>query len=97
MDADEHLAPRFAFECVAEVAARALAAEPPSYAAIMELDRKVREFPVPPDVVAVVDVLNAVLIVLASHVFVLTLRQLYLSRPRRRTRTSRWGWGRTLQ
>lgn len=34
-------------ECVAEVAARTLTAEAPSYATIMELDRKVREFPIP--------------------------------------------------
>ena len=38
---------RFAAECVAEVAARTLAAEIPSYATIMELDRKVRDFPIP--------------------------------------------------
>jgi hypothetical protein len=46
---------RFAFQCVSEVAQRALAAEPPSYDTIMELDRKVREFPVPPEVTAVVE------------------------------------------
>ncbi|KAF8448743.1 fungal-specific transcription factor domain-containing protein [Boletus edulis BED1] len=40
---------RFASECVAEVAARTLTAEIPSYATIMELDRKVREFPIPED------------------------------------------------
>ncbi|KAJ7850986.1 fungal-specific transcription factor domain-containing protein [Mycena leptocephala] len=39
---------RFAAECVAEVTARTLTAEAPSYATIMELDRKVREFPPPP-------------------------------------------------
>ncbi|KAJ7234763.1 fungal-specific transcription factor domain-containing protein [Mycena haematopus] len=39
---------RFAAECVAEVTARTLTAEAPSYATIIELDRKVREFPVPP-------------------------------------------------
>ncbi|KAJ7779019.1 fungal-specific transcription factor domain-containing protein [Mycena metata] len=39
---------RFAAECVAEVAARTLTAEVPSYATIMELDRKVREFSLPP-------------------------------------------------
>ncbi|KAF8624941.1 hypothetical protein AX17_006967 [Amanita inopinata Kibby_2008] len=38
---------RFAAECVAEVTARTLTAEAPSYATIMELDRKVREFPLP--------------------------------------------------
>ena len=42
-------------QCVSEVASRALAAEPPSYATIMELDRKVREFPVPPEVTAIVE------------------------------------------
>ncbi|KAG9313263.1 hypothetical protein JVU11DRAFT_6728 [Chiua virens] len=40
---------RFACECVAEVATRTLTAETPSYATIMELDRKVREFPIPED------------------------------------------------
>lgn len=38
---------RFASECVADVAARTLTAEAPSYATIMELDKKVREFPLP--------------------------------------------------
>ncbi|KAF8798672.1 hypothetical protein BYT27DRAFT_7203268 [Phlegmacium glaucopus] len=38
---------RFAAECVSEVTARILTAEAPSYATIMELDRKVREFPLP--------------------------------------------------
>ncbi|KAG2012284.1 nuclear protein [Coprinopsis cinerea AmutBmut pab1-1] len=38
---------RFAAEVVAEVAARTLTAEAPSYATIMELDRKVREYPIP--------------------------------------------------
>ncbi|GJE99289.1 fungal-specific transcription factor domain-containing protein [Phanerochaete sordida] len=55
----DHWAPRFSLQIVAEVAERALAAEPPSYATIMELDRKVREFPVPPDVVAVVEDIKA--------------------------------------
>jgi len=36
---------RFASECVTEVIARTLTAEAPSYATIMELDRKIREFP----------------------------------------------------
>jgi hypothetical protein len=40
---------KFASECVAEVAARTLTAEAPSYATIMELDKKVREFPLPED------------------------------------------------
>ncbi|KAF8176350.1 fungal-specific transcription factor domain-containing protein [Mycena galopus ATCC 62051] len=39
---------RFAAECIAEVTARTLTAEAPSYTTIMELDRKVREFPLPP-------------------------------------------------
>ncbi|KAJ6606856.1 hypothetical protein B0H10DRAFT_2439911 [Mycena sp. CBHHK59/15] len=39
---------RFAAECVAEVTSRTLTAEAPSYTTIMELDRKVREFPLPP-------------------------------------------------
>ncbi|KJA16557.1 hypothetical protein HYPSUDRAFT_80028 [Hypholoma sublateritium FD-334 SS-4] len=38
---------RFAAECVADVTARTLTAEAPSYATIMDLDRKVREFPLP--------------------------------------------------
>ncbi|KAF8991889.1 fungal-specific transcription factor domain-containing protein [Cyathus striatus] len=38
---------KFAAECVADVTARTLTAEAPSYATIMELDRKVREFPLP--------------------------------------------------
>ncbi|TFK21657.1 hypothetical protein FA15DRAFT_672344 [Coprinopsis marcescibilis] len=38
---------RFAAEVVAEVSARTLTAETPSYATIMDLDRKVREFPIP--------------------------------------------------
>ncbi|KAF5347063.1 hypothetical protein D9758_011653 [Tetrapyrgos nigripes] len=38
---------RFAAECVAEVTARTLTAEAPTYATIMDLDRKVREFPLP--------------------------------------------------
>jgi len=44
---------RFAMECVADVAARTLTAETPSYATIMDLDRKVREFPIPEDASAV--------------------------------------------
>jgi hypothetical protein len=40
-------------ECVADVAARTLTAETPSYATIMDLDRKVREFPIPEDASAV--------------------------------------------
>ncbi len=43
---------RFALQCVAEVASQTLTAEAPSYETIMELDRKVREFPIPADAVA---------------------------------------------
>ena len=43
---------RFAAECVAEVTSRILTAEVPSYATIMELDRKVREFPLPEGMVS---------------------------------------------
>ncbi|KAJ7220750.1 fungal-specific transcription factor domain-containing protein [Mycena pura] len=39
---------RFAAECVADVTARTLTAEAPSYTTITELDKKVREFPLPP-------------------------------------------------
>ncbi|KAF7313921.1 Zn(2)-C6 fungal-type domain-containing protein [Mycena chlorophos] len=39
---------RFAAECVADVTARTLTADTPSYTTIMELDKKVREFPLPP-------------------------------------------------
>ncbi|KAL0575282.1 hypothetical protein V5O48_006683 [Marasmius crinis-equi] len=38
---------RFAAECVAEISARTLTAEAPTYTTIMELDRRVREFPLP--------------------------------------------------
>ena len=38
---------RFAAECVAEVASRTLTAEAPTYATIMDLDRKVRDFALP--------------------------------------------------
>jgi hypothetical protein len=38
---------RFAYDCVAEVAVRTLGAEGPSYATIIELDGKVRDFPIP--------------------------------------------------
>ncbi|KAF5380642.1 hypothetical protein D9757_007065 [Collybiopsis confluens] len=38
---------RFAAECVAEVISRTLTAEAPTYTTIMELDKKVREFPLP--------------------------------------------------
>ncbi|TFK67014.1 hypothetical protein BDN72DRAFT_961339 [Pluteus cervinus] len=38
---------RFAAECVADVTARTLTAEAPSYATILELDKKVRDFPMP--------------------------------------------------
>ncbi|KAH8104099.1 fungal-specific transcription factor domain-containing protein [Cristinia sonorae] len=46
---------RFALECVSEVAALTLTAEAPSYATIMELDRKVREFPIPPEAAALLE------------------------------------------
>ncbi len=46
---------RFSLQCVSEVAARTLTAETPSYATIMELDRKVREFPIPPEAVALLE------------------------------------------
>lgn len=38
---------RFAAECVADVTARTLTAEAPSYQTIMDLDRKVRDYPLP--------------------------------------------------
>ena len=38
--------------CVAEVASKTLTAEAPPYETIMELDRKVREFPIPADAAA---------------------------------------------
>ncbi|KAF8235392.1 hypothetical protein L208DRAFT_1433902 [Tricholoma matsutake] len=38
---------RFSAQVVAEVTAKILTAEAPSYATIMELDKKVREFPIP--------------------------------------------------
>lgn len=38
---------RYAADCVAEVATRTLTAEAPNYAVIMEIDRRVREFPFP--------------------------------------------------
>jgi len=38
---------RFAAECVADVTARTLTALAPSYTTIMELDRKIRQFPLP--------------------------------------------------
>jgi len=38
---------RFTVECVTDVLTRTLTAEPPSYSTIMELDRKISEFPLP--------------------------------------------------
>ncbi|KAG1816513.1 uncharacterized protein BJ212DRAFT_1271447 [Suillus subaureus] len=38
---------RYAADCVAEVATRTLTAEAPTYAVIMEIDRKVRDYPFP--------------------------------------------------
>ncbi|TBU24177.1 hypothetical protein BD311DRAFT_672335 [Dichomitus squalens] len=49
---------RFALNCVAEVASKTLTAEAPSYDTIMELDRKVREFPIPPDAAAMLEDLD---------------------------------------
>lgn len=43
---------RFARECVSEMTLRTLTAEAPSYATIMELDKKVREYPIPPEALA---------------------------------------------
>ncbi|KAI0046045.1 hypothetical protein FA95DRAFT_1520813 [Auriscalpium vulgare] len=43
---------RFAYECVAEVAARTLTATAPRYSEIMDLDRKIREFAIPADALA---------------------------------------------
>lgn len=36
-------------ECMADVTAKIISAEAPSYATVMDLDRKVREFPMPED------------------------------------------------
>ena len=47
------LALRFTTECVVEVASKILTADPPSYATIMELDRKVREYSVSDDALPV--------------------------------------------
>lgn len=47
---------RFAAECVAEVTSRTLTAEAPTYATIMELDKKVREFPLPDGIIHKKDV-----------------------------------------
>ncbi|KAF6750634.1 fungal-specific transcription factor domain-containing protein [Ephemerocybe angulata] len=44
---DELWSFRFAAEVVAEVTARTLTAEAPTYATIMELDKRVRDFPLP--------------------------------------------------
>jgi hypothetical protein len=43
---------RFAFECVAEVAAKTLAPSAPRYSEILDLDRRIREFAIPHDAVA---------------------------------------------
>ncbi|KAI0358170.1 hypothetical protein OH77DRAFT_1421465 [Trametes cingulata] len=50
---------RFALQCVSEVASKTLTAEAPSYETIMELDRKVREFPIPPDAAALLEDLES--------------------------------------
>ena len=38
---------RFACECVSQVAAKTSTAQVPSYSTILDLDRKVRDFPIP--------------------------------------------------
>ncbi|KAI0311789.1 fungal-specific transcription factor domain-containing protein [Amylostereum chailletii] len=43
---------RFAFECVAEVAAKTLTASPPKYSEVLDLDRKIREFAIPAEALA---------------------------------------------
>ncbi|KAI0057395.1 hypothetical protein BV25DRAFT_1831235 [Artomyces pyxidatus] len=42
---------RFAFECVADVAAHTLTATAPRYSEIMDLDRKIREFAIPSEAI----------------------------------------------
>ena len=46
-------------QCVSEVASKTLTSEAPSYEVIMELDRKVREFPIPPDAAAMQEELES--------------------------------------
>ncbi|KAI0027762.1 hypothetical protein K488DRAFT_60517, partial [Vararia minispora EC-137] len=43
---------RFAFECVAEVAAKTLTPTAPRYSEILDLDRRIREFAIPADAIA---------------------------------------------
>ncbi|EMD39104.1 hypothetical protein CERSUDRAFT_112798 [Gelatoporia subvermispora B] len=50
---------RFAFECVSMIVEKTLTAEAPSYTTIMDLDRKVREFPISPEALAMVEELEA--------------------------------------
>ncbi|KAI0766122.1 fungal-specific transcription factor domain-containing protein [Trametes elegans] len=50
---------RFALQCVSEVASKTLTSEAPSYEVIMELDQKVREFPIPPDAAAMREEIEA--------------------------------------
>ncbi|KZT69217.1 hypothetical protein DAEQUDRAFT_268089 [Daedalea quercina L-15889] len=46
---------RFSYECVSVVAMKTLAVEPPTYETIMELDRHVRDFPIPPEAVVALE------------------------------------------
>ncbi|KAI0820265.1 fungal-specific transcription factor domain-containing protein [Trametes gibbosa] len=50
---------RFALQCVSEVASKTLTSEAPPYETIMELDRKVREFPIPADAAALLEDLES--------------------------------------
>ncbi|OCH96289.1 hypothetical protein OBBRIDRAFT_718907 [Obba rivulosa] len=50
---------RFAFECVSLIVEKTLTAEAPSYATILELDRKVRQFPISAEALAMVEELEA--------------------------------------
>lgn len=45
--ADESWNFHFTADCLSEVARCTLAAEPPSYQTILDLDRKIRDFPIP--------------------------------------------------
>ncbi|KZT00576.1 uncharacterized protein LAESUDRAFT_687970 [Laetiporus sulphureus 93-53] len=49
---------RFSYHCVAEVAIRTLSAIPPQYETILDLDRQIRDFPVPPEATAIVEGLS---------------------------------------
>ncbi|CCM02638.1 uncharacterized protein FIBRA_04742 [Fibroporia radiculosa] len=50
---------RFAYDCVAEVVAKTLTPEPPSYETIMELDRRVRDVQISPEAIALVEGLDS--------------------------------------